>query len=649
MNDDFDGTWYLDLTSVTSVTTAPNPSADTTIPRRLVMRMTSAEANDVYQISIGDEGDPRRNEARFDRRPASRDLSFEYQYSKETRRCIKGTIVEGVFIGTLSESGGAGATLNWAPTANVVGWNRDYIDSDPAKPDVRSPTLWPRAFTLKKEGNQQAVVTIDCGPPGPVGSTTKCGRIKFYDVPGSLEFDIDPAGIKWNGHTLSFVEPRSGKKFSGLVQDRSLVPKPDDMLAGWWTNAERAEVLVFGIAKNPARLAAWQLRTRKQLRHLMAPVFVTPANVGTATKLNALPGFLRPNALVTGRDDFVSAAGGALPRDYELWEVSFSYSVYSPFSDKSQSITRSVHGYISYPLPLQVLPIDNYRAVIAVNGNGAEGNWGTAAFSMMSLDGPTQGYWYGDAFARRKYIVFAIDIAEDKSSKDAFENGVLDGPKICDVVAAADLLTGRGLLPGKPQASLVNPEKILITGESMGGRVATKAAAVDSRLCVCIAGWANDLASKVKTEDKLAPNDPPSLGQNLWKYANIAEYINTADLHALVLSSPKGGLVLHCGSGNGGNTPKETSKQLARRARDISGPSNFVQFIDQQGDIYRWGGFEATGVPHFPQGIFEPDVQGPPHPPGTPGNTAWQSDWTLKSTPIATDLGALIDATLMPP
>jgi dienelactone hydrolase len=141
--------------------------------------------------------------------------------------------------------------------------------------------------------------------------------------------------------------------------------------------------------------------------------------------------------------------------------------------------------------------------LLAVNGHGGSG------WAMMNPDDAS--FWYGEAFARRGYVVLALDISHrplaDRANlyadylngdDPAHGNGThpaiaaagMDsdweepGERSWDTMRALDYLLSR---------ADVDPGRIILSGLSLGGEVTADTAGLDPRLSMSIpAGYSPD-------------------------------------------------------------------------------------------------------------------------------------------------------------
>jgi hypothetical protein len=294
-------------------------------------------------------------------------------------------------------------------------------------------------------------------------------------------------------------------------------------------------------------------------------------------------------------------------------------------------MTRRAHGYLA--VPTTPPPAGCQRpAVVAVNGHA-----GGSAWKMMNPDDPY--YWYGDAYARRGYIVLALDIstrpvADRRGLYDNDPNGLdpahgngphpsikapgfdadfeEEGERVWDAMRGLDYLLAR---------SDVNPHQVLTTGLSLGGEVATIFGALEPRLAMSIpVGFSPDLNVMY-----YHGNDRDWL----WNNADVREYVDTSDYHALTAPRP---LIVETGKVDptfsshnppvAADPPFAADKQVARRTRVAYNGGPFIHYLHYDEHHYHVGDINPTRATE--QGVRVPTVI-QPQPPGTLG---WQSDST---------------------
>jgi hypothetical protein len=274
--------------------------------------------------------------------------------------------------------------------------------------------------------------------------------------------------------------------------------------------------------------------------------------------------------------------------------------------------------------------------------NGHKGS----AFSTFfpGVDGSKQAYWYGDAFARRGYVVLAVDMSHrPPPDRQGLYAGYEDGddprhgngaqPAIkfgTDQVSewaeagerAWDILHAHDYLRSLPE---VDSERVLVAGLSLGGEMAIFAGALDPRFAAVIAGgYPPDLAVRERRQNHACWQ---------WQGANVREYIDLADLHALI--APRG-LVVETSTvdrlySDDLPVPLASAKQAARRIRAAYGgeSSQFIHYLHDQ-RLYRHEFCVGDVNPENPGLVIGVEVPCLCEPgAGDGGQTAWQTDGTM--------------------
>ncbi len=522
--------------------------------------------------------------------------------------------MEGVLAGRFSHS----STSSVRPTTatdyryHVTGWNSAYFDR----------SLAPRAWEIVLNNDFKARLRIDRGPDGS-GFT---GRLKVYAnttmSPSELgeepEYDLEVT--QWDGTTLRFLRrnPAWTQEYTGTVSGRTI--------SGTFTHAgtgsfpwrgTRAEVLTYGYGmyKGPNGRRDWQERTRRQLQHLMMAGNPSPAGVSRTTTA------MTPIASVTlpaERDDDPDR----WPQSYTLTQI---VSTYTFPVDQHGNTPGSRQIRTMLAVPTTAAPAGGrYPAVLAVNGHG--GN----AREVMN---PDSGYfWYGDAFARRGFIVLAVDIthrppgdrqppsrttplygdparSDDHPSIKAtgFDSDwEEDGERAWDAMRGIDTLLTR---------SDVDPDRIVVTGLSMGGEITTIVGGLDPRVAVSLpSGFSPDLALMLEGNHECWQ----------WLHAETREYVDTSDFYALTAPRP---LIIQTGKVDGTYSrlaqPFASEKEVARRARVAYGgeTANFLQYLHYDEHHYHVGDVNKTNSTR------ERDVRIPELiAPTEPWQITWQTD-----------------------
>lgn len=202
-----------------------------------------------------------------------------------------------------------------------------------------------------------------------------------------------------------------------------------------------------------------------------------------------------------------------------------------------------------------------------------------------------------------------------------------DGERVFDVMRAVDHLL---------QREDVDAQRLLVTGLSMGGEVATFAAALDPRVQLAApAAYSPDLAVVQHHRNHRCW---------LWRHADLREYLDVSDLHALIAPRP---LVVQTGAQDTVYSvlaaPFAADKQVLRRARvayaDV--PERLVHYLQPGRHSFQVGDLNPTTGVRL--GLQAPAQSGPSFsggpaagPPDEPPSTDWQVDGTtlLRATSL---------------
>lgn len=584
------GTWYL-------------------IANKFPLTATIREAaRGVYEGTLVDEGwgaTERLDNIRWD--PTSRRLEFR----RPPRQWYRGTVVEGVFVGRFSHNSRSSdrpaQLTDYA--SHVTGWNSAYLDRD----------IVPRVYEVLANGNFRGRLRIDRAPGNP---TQFIGRMKYYGTLATketeeLEYDLDVT--RWDGTNLQFTRrgPGTMQVYTGIARGRKIsgtfthgaVPTRYS-----WSGA-RAEVLSFGLSgKTPDARAVWQTRTRRQLRHLMmggGPDPLTSRVHMVSINQSPIPSLDLPPY----RDDDPTAW---LP-NYELADLEFDYTLPNPYG--GAPLTRRSHGYLATPLAPSNQGV-RYPALLALNGHGS------SAHEVMN----PKVDWYGDAFARRGFVVLAIDIShrpvgdrrgayDERPEGDDPRHGNGTHPSVKasgfdsdweeDGERTWDALRGLDYLLSLPY---VDPARVLVTGLSMGGEITTLAGALDTRFAMILpAGYSTDLG--------LLTYNRHRCWQGL--HSDLRDYVDLSDLHALIAPRP---LLVETGKKDPvfslRSDPFASDKQVARRTRAAYAESvdKFVHYLHY--DIHHYHVGDLNPSQSTEQGVRVPAVIEPE----APYSLSWQTN-----------------------
>jgi dienelactone hydrolase len=519
--------------------------------------------------------------------------------------------IEGVLTGraSYSEVDGAPPPKVGAYATHIIGWNETYFSRD----------LVPRVFDLQVDG-RQARLRLDRDNGGAL-----LGRFKVYadDMSGNgaeeVEYDVDVQ--QWDGHTLRFVRtsPAWTQSFSATVDGRTLLgTMQSSAAAGPVTFAgTRVELLSFGMSPRDATARAdWQERARRQLGHAMMADNPVPLALSVDRQPAEVPD---DDELAEERDDDADDHAPA----YAVDELTMQAALPSPYGEAP--LMRALHGYLA--TPAGDTPAGGWPAVIVLNGHDGA--------ALGTLDPGELSYWYGDAWARRGYVVLALDVGHrpvadrwmlysDYAKGDRSDQGngphpavtadgldsdwVEDGERAWDVERAVDYLT---TLAG------VDPTRIAATGLSMGGEAASFAAALDPRIAVVVpAGFVPDLTVMAQNGNH---------GCWRWLVGSPLDYFSVADLHAMIAPRP---LIVETGLYDDKfsrfSPPFVAAKEVTRRSRAAfaDAPDALVVYLHDAGHVYRFGDIGVDGAP--PGLVTVPRVAGP----RAAGDLDWATDGT---------------------
>ena len=491
-------------------------------------------------------------------------------------------------------------------TGRVTGWRDETFESAA------------RVWDVFLDEHTEAVLRVDRATQA---GASLIGTLKPYAIDGALDEqpseDVDVQ--QWDGRHLSFVRRAATGQpaYTGDAVGRTLTgtaSHADGTAVAW--SGTRIEVLTHGLGQRTlADLADWQNRTRERLALLAfggnpRPTEMQVADLGTGDPVPAAGG--------ADRDDDMSS----WPQSYLLHELAFDSHVRTLLGD--QLVTRQAHGYLA--VPTTPAPPGGYPVALALNGHGG---------SAYDVFDPAGLYWYGDSFARRGFVVVAVDVGhrplvdrasvydgdtagDDPSTGNGLHPAIEppgltsdweeDGERAWDAMRALDYALGR------PD---VDPSAVVAVGLSMGGEIADWVAAMDARVGVALAaGSPSDLAIM-----RLHGNHPCWQ----WQRGDIREYVDPADLHALV--APR---VLVRETGLADTTyssaaaPFATSKEVVRRAQsafDAAG-GRLIHYLHFDGHAFHVGLFcpeQGTA-----DGVTTPFLTGPDA--LYPWSTTWAGD-----------------------
>ena len=417
------------------------------------------------------------------------------------------------------------------------------------------------------------------------------GRLKFYAFNDALREGLEEeiTSIKWDGERLTFTRPGCNQVYCGDVNGA--------VISGTFTHAgkpypwsgHRAEVLTNGLSGKTDQ-AEWRERTRRILYRLMMGRDPAPLSVNVEIVADDLPPI--EGSFYSLRDDQPESH----PQNYRLTELRLTYTLANWLG--GPPIPRVVHAYLAKPTTAPPNGLEKYPLIVAVNGHGGSA-W--KAFDGGGL------FYYGDAFARRGYMVLAVDIshrplsdrlgyAEWSENGDDPDHGNIshpsikpagdkyytdweeDGERVWDVMRGIDYAVSR---------SDVDSSRIAVTGLSMGGEIASYVGALDPRVTLTIpSGFSPDLSVV-----DLHGNH----GCWRWAWADIREYINHSDVLALIAPRP---VIVETGAADTVFSnflpPFAGDKQVIRRARVAGNP--LLHFLHPLTHEYRTGEVRYTTV-----------------------------------------------------
>ena len=557
----------------------------------------------------------------------------------------------------------------------VTGWNPAAIDTDIVPREWEVTLLCYGSFQLRLDRDASGAIVGRLKNSSTAGSSHCLFGQANCSSPEGIEMDVnvehyDGESIAWSavlwdpikyptvtrpycgdGVTVCHFYATLPTKRGAAAYQASFVRGnvfPVEPHNGCQWNLRRRAILSPGFTgfDNAAARRSWQDITRRRLAHLMAGGFPAPA---ATPAVNQTPVTGR-NASCDGasRDDDCTAHQPA----FRVTELSMSNELPDPYKPGT-TVRRLSHGYLT--VPSGTSPATKRPAALVLNGLDGSA-FDTLWPNSSNADGHIPGasplargsasFWYGDAFARRGFVVLALDVGHRINSSlydgqrpfgsETHRPGITypgfppsgsfdweeDGERAWDVSRAVDVLLHQ------PH---VDPAQLVVTGLGMGAEVATTAAAFDERIRMVVpAGWCPDLSSD-KSSATLGNPD----GSQAWRWqnANVLDYIDVATLHALIAPRP---LIVETGKQDMEHTfrpiaPFASAKQVLRRTRALYGEDaeNVVHYMHEQGHVWQAGSETKVQVPV---------VTGPTR----PGDNGWQTDGATRVLQPAGDLFALI-------
>ncbi len=518
-------------------------------------------------------------------------------------------IEDGVMVGRFSYIPGGGLSKPTDPLAykyQITGWKDDYFPITPVVFDI-SAIGYRGRLRIDRQGGEFV------------------GRLKFYAIGNTLseKLEEDITVNHWDGEHLEFTRPSCSQVYTGEVEGATISGTFTHQGGVYQWSGHRAEVLTYGLApKTTEERDAWQERTRRTLRRLMMAGDPQPASVNVEILCENLPPIeSKPYEL---RDDDPAKH----PQIYTLTELRLTYTIPGQFGLSA----RTVHAYLAKPTMPPPAGLSRYPLVVAVNGHLG------SAYKVMDGGGL---FWYGDAWARQGYMVLAVDIGHrpivdvlqfgsvadlstylgyaypmDPGDDPAHGNGLHssikpvkpegysdadwayytdweeDGERVWDVMRAIDYAVSR---------SDVDPERIAVTGLSLGGEVASYVGALDIRVKAVIpAGYSPDLNVVLYKAAGHCWH---------WSFADFREYLDHSDVLALIAPRP---LIVESGMTDNAYSvfpsPFAADKQVMRRARVAGG--TLFHYLHPIGHEYRAGVVRYAVVTE----------------PVSPGDLTWQTN-----------------------
>lgn len=527
-------------------------------------------------------------------------------------------VVEGTMIGRYSADATGPAQRTEVRSGHLMGWHRETFDRE----------LVPRVFDIVVDDGRLARLRIDRDAIDPSMFTGEF-KLKATVSRGSDgELPAQPIFVRrWDGEQLVFDMPDvpngtvrqrfaariNGRNVSGTMSEGTASPVK---FAG-----HRANVLAYGLSvKTVEERSDWQERVRRILYRLMMAGNPLPL----ATQVTVTE---RPLFPVTSVDPLRDDNLGNWPQNYRLSDVVFQHTLPNPYGEKP--LTRQGHGFLA--VPEAAPPPEGYGLVLALNGHG-----GSAQHQMQS-DGTL---WYGDSFARRGYMVLAIDVSHrpphesggiywDPVDGDSPETGNHAHPAIAapgydsdwadDGERVWDAMRGIDFLLAQPGA---NPNRIVVAGLSLGGEVAAMVGALDPRVTTAIPASAPPDFSMVL----LHGNHP------CWKWAHgdTTEFVEMSDFFSL--NAPRR-LVVESGKLDWTYSsyafPYALDKESAWRGRVAYGDqaASFVHYIHSSDHQFRVG--DSSMDNPYPMYIQVPQQVAPP------GTRRRSVDWEVDGSTVS--------------
>ncbi len=521
---------------------------------------------------IRQEGRAGQKIERIEWQPATGDLSFRTGGERHWR-WYRVQLVDGVLRGRATPPVDRSDMPGTDDFLHVVtGWQAQRFEQD----------LLPRAWDIELADGRLARLRIDRGTDSddasaPVGTLKVFASRARHSNAEELEYAL--SDIEWDGGTLRFQRALADRieHYEAGAEGRHLRGRYRHSGDGRWRSLQgtRAELLGYGLsARTDEERDRWQALTRRRVAHLLMAGAPQPVETTVTVKQSGVPA-RRSQRIDDGRDDVPAH----WPADYTLEELAFEWTLASP---DGRALQRHAHGWLATPASVG----ERRPAVIVLNGHAS------SAWQMFDPD--AWMYWYGDAFARRGYVVLGLDVSHRDYGDDpeggnhahpAITSGDLrseweqDGERAWDVLRGIDYLLTR---------AEVDPDRLVLAGLSMGAEVALQAAALDPRVQVSVlGGYMPDL-------QVMAWNGNHECWQ--WLNADINEYLDLSTYLALV--APRTLIAQSAARDytfSRRDPPFSADKQVARRGRLAwhDAPSRFTHLLHDGEHSLRTGSPEG--------------------------------------------------------
>ncbi|MBL8934325.1 MAG: prolyl oligopeptidase family serine peptidase [Archangium sp.] len=492
-------------------------------------------------------------------------------------------VVSGVLAGRWAHSDSAPTDASLF-TGHVTGWNLGAFERVPA-----------RVYRLQTEGGELITLRLD----GLFDEGTPVGRWKRYGTvlngwrDESDEFELEITS--WQPPTIGFriIGDRLERTCEAMLGASSVSGSCVSGLGRETFVGARTEVLTFGLhARSAEARATWQASTRKAIELLAMGSTPRASEVSVVSAGAALPP-LPVLTCLSQRDDELAQH----PANYTRQELELTARYVNAAGVEH---LRRLHGWLL--IPTGPMPEGGFPAVVSLNGHSGS--------ARMMTDPDSDMFWYGESFARRGSVVFAVDVSHrplsdrgllytDYLAGDAPGDGNGPHPAIRfagldsdweeDGERAADAMSARRLLAGQP---FVDAAHIGVMGLSLGGEATLWAAAVDPEFRFAIAaGFSPD------TDVFRISGNHPCFG---WQHADSTQYLTSSDLHALI--APRA-LVVETGARDwvfsATSTPFAQALQVTRRSREAWAPeqgAGFLHYLHDDFHHFHVGGVTSCGA-----------------------------------------------------